>query len=103
MKEEDEKSELKEMKDGSLYVGETSRTIYDRSKVHWGAWASRSDKSHILRHQNQEHGGDETPKFVMRMVKSYRTALSRQIGEAVRIMERGGAGSILNSKSEFDT
>ena len=94
--------DLKEVKDGSLYVGETSRTIYERSKEHWGDWGSRSDKSHILRHQNQEHGGDEAPKFVMRMVKSYRTALSRQIGEAVRIMERGGAGSILNSKSEFD-
>ena len=38
----------------------------------------------------------------MRVVKNYRSALSRQIGEAVRIRRRGGAGCILNSKSEFD-
>ena len=38
----------------------------------------------------------------MRTVRFFRTALSRQIGEACRIMLRGGAGAILNSKSEFD-
>ena len=48
-----------------------------------------------------EHG-EEEPNFVMRVVKNHRSALSRQIGEAVRIMRRGGEGSILNSKSEFD-
>ena len=38
----------------------------------------------------------------MRIVGYYKTALSRQIGEAVRIDRRGGAGSILNNKSEYD-
>ena len=38
----------------------------------------------------------------MRTVSFYRTALARQVGEAVHIRRRGGAGSILNSKSEFD-
>ena len=38
----------------------------------------------------------------MRVVRSYKTALSRQIGEAVRIHRRGGAGLILNSKSEYN-
>ena len=38
----------------------------------------------------------------MRVVKYYKSALSRQIGEAVRIRRRGGAGNILNSKAEFD-
>ena len=38
----------------------------------------------------------------MRVVRSYKTALSRQIGEAVRIRRRGGAGLILNSKSEYN-
>ena len=42
------------------------------------------------------------PKFYMRVVKYYKSALSRQIGEAVRIRRRGGAGNILNSKAEFD-
>ena len=42
------------------------------------------------------------PKFYMRVVKNFRSALSRQIYEAVRIRRRGGAGSILNSKAEYD-
>ena len=39
---------------------------------------------------------------IMRVVKHYKSALSRQVGEAVRIRRRGGAGMILNSKSEFN-
>ena len=85
----------------TVHVGETSRSIYERSKEHWGAWKSKSDKSHIWKHQVDVHGG-APPKFYMRVVRFYKTALSRQIGEAVRIRRRGGGGSILNSKAEFD-
>ena len=38
----------------------------------------------------------------MRIVRNFKTALSRQIGEAVRIRRRGGAGMILNSKYEYN-
>ena len=50
---------------------------------------------------DQYHGGGE-PTFVMRIVQFHRTALSRQCGEAIRIMRRGGAGSVLNSRAEFN-
>ena len=54
-----------------------------------------------MNHQEQAHSLEEEPKFIMRVVKtSYRTALSRQIGESVRIRSRGGEGGILNSKDE---
>ena len=36
------------------------------------------------------------PEFIMKVVGFHRTALSRQVGEAVRIMRRG---LVLNSKS----
>ena len=37
------------------------------------------------------------------MVSSFhKSALERQVGEAVRIRRRGGAGHILSSKSEFN-
>ena len=39
---------------------------------------------------------------MFKVVSASRTALSRQIREAVRIRRRGGAGSILNSRSEFN-
>ena len=38
----------------------------------------------------------------MRAVSFHRSALSRQAAEAVRIRRRGGEGSILNSKGEFN-
>ena len=41
------------------------------------------------------------PAFIMRAVSFRRSALPRQVGEAVRIARRGGAGRILNSKAEF--
>ena len=37
-----------------------------------------------------------------KIVGSYRSALSRQVGEAVKIRRRGGEGSVLNSKGEFN-
>ena len=37
---------------------------------------------------------------MFKVVTTYRTALNRQIREAVRIRRRGGVGMILNSKSE---
>ena len=39
----------------------------------------------------------------MRMVTQSKTALERQVGEAIRIRRRGGAGAVLNSKSEFNS
>ena len=98
------KKELREVKDDTptLYVGETSRSVFERSREHWGAWRSRKEDSHIRKHQEADHGGDDSPQFMMRVVKHYKTALSRQVGEAVRIRRRGGAGSILNSKAEFN-
>ena len=88
----------------SIYVGETSRTIFERANEHWGAalgsTAARS-KSHMAKHQEMVHEGRE-PKFIMRVVKFHRTALSRQIGEAIRIRRRGGEGAVLNSKGEFN-
>ena len=88
----------------SIYVGETSRTIKERAGEHWAAaQGSKQQKegSHMTKHMEMYHGGQE-PEFVMRVVKFYRSALSRQTGEAVRIAKRGGAGSILNSKSEYN-
>ena len=75
----------------SIYVGETSRTIFERAGEHWGAAlgskAARS-RSQIVKHQEMVHPGRE-PDFTMRVVKFNRFALARQTGEAVRIRRRG--------------
>ena len=98
------KGALKEVRKDipSLYVGESSLTIFERSREHWEDWRRKSGSSHIRKHQEQAHADEEEPpKFIMRVVRFCKTPLSRQIGEAVRIRRRGGEGSILNSKAEY--
>ena len=91
------------MRDGppSLYVGETSRSIQERAREHWGAATRGEEESHMVRHQALVHEG-EPPVFLFKVISSHKTALSRQIKEAVRIRRRGGGGRILNSKSEYN-
>ena len=86
----------------SLYVGESSRSLFERSREHWKQWKSNDKRSHIRKHMELAHKETEKPDFVMRAVSYHRSALTRQVGEAVRIGRRGGAGQILNSKSEYD-
>ena len=97
------KGELGEVKMGapSLYVGETSRSIEERAQEHWGAARRKEEKSHMQKHQIMEHDG-AAPKFIFKLVSSHKTALSRQVKEAVRIRRRGGANNILNSRAEFN-
>ena len=101
----DGKRELKELNNkeaSTAYVGETSRSVKERTQEHWGAYRSRNKDSHMLKHQELQHGGAAPPKFVMRIVSGARSALERQTKEAVRIRRRGGEGAILNSKAEFN-
>ena len=97
------KGELEEVMRGapSLYVGESSRSIQERAGEHWGAARRGEDESHMVRHQRQVHQG-APPQFYIKVISSHRTALNRQVKEAIRIKKRGGAGGVLNSKSEFN-
>ena len=98
------KGELMEVKEGAptLYIGETSRSIYERSREHWEGARRKDPKNHMVKHQTMEHGGEQEPKFTMKVFKHYKTALGRQVAEAVRIRRRGGEGAILNSRGEFN-
>ena len=49
----------------------------------------------------QELAGAEA-RFVMRIVEFHKSALSRQTAEAVRSRRRGGEGSVLNYRSEYN-
>ena len=39
---------------------------------------------------------------MFKLVSSHKTALNRQVKEAVRIRRRGGENNILNSRAEFN-
>ena len=55
----------------------------------------------MYRHQQLVHNGEQ-PRFTMKVVGSHKSALARQISEAVRIGRRGGESRILNSKAEYN-
>ena len=86
----------------SVYVGETARSVQERAKEHWEAFKRGDKDSHIYKHWVMHHGSVGEPKFVMKVVKYHRTALSRQVGEAIRIQKRGMECPVLNSKAEFN-
>ena len=96
------KKEDKEPEMPALYVGETSRSINERSREHRAGFRGAKEDNHIVKHQHIAHGGAKTPRFIMRVVSQHRTALGRQVSEAVRIRRRGGEGAVLNSKAEFN-
>ena len=84
-----------------IYVGESARSLQERTEEHWRGFKESREDSHILKHHLFHHGGRGEPAFHMRLVKTFKSALTRQVSEAVR-MKRWGEDVVLNSKSEFN-
>ena len=54
----------------------------------------------MMEHEHAAHRGEDgSPAFRFKVVKGCRTALERQVREAVRIQQRG---SVLNKRGEFN-
>ena len=85
--------------EASIYVGETSRSLFDRSSEHQRDYKSQKEDSHMIKHWITTHQGQEKPMFIQRVVNKYKSALDRQVGEAVRIQLRGNT---LNSLCGFN-
>ena len=87
------------------YIGETCRSGYERGKEHLMMKENCNESSHMLKHCLLQHS-DKDPmeiKFGMRVRQQFKTALERQVGEAVAILEERERGiQLLNSKSEFN-
>ena len=84
----------------SIYIGESSRSLYERGKEHWRGHRTKAEDSHLYKHQELHHGG-QTPNFPLRPIKFLNTALRRQIYEAV-LIQRLGEEVVLNSKGEYN-
>ena len=83
-----------------VYLGETSRSIHERSKEHQKDASDFSIKSHQVKHWMNTHPEENIqPPFRIKMIKRYRDCLSRQIGEALRIYY--SKDQLLNSKNEY--
>ena len=72
----------------SLYVGETARSLNERAGEHWEDARSMKDDCHMMENQLAANRVGGEPKFKFKVVKTCRTALERQVREAVRIYLR---------------
>ena len=85
---------------GAWYVGETSRSAFERGGEHWRDWKKKQPDSHIYKHLELAHPDQEQPDFEFRVKGSFRSALERQVTEAVLIRRAGAAA--LNSKGVYN-
>ena len=82
----------------SVYIGESSRNLFTRSKEHLGKYRQGINTSFIRKHQESDHMGQE-PVYKAKVTARTRDCLSRQVREAVLI--RRSDRTILNGKSEW--
>ena len=88
------------------YIGETGRSGYERGKEHVSDLVEIREKSHLLRHYILKHKSDmrlDQMEYGMKVRSQFRTALERQVGEAVVISREKILGTnLLNSKAEYN-
>ena len=52
-----------DLEDPHVYVGESSRSLYERTKEHIRDGQNRTEDSHIAKHWDNEHAGEDMPEF----------------------------------------
>ena len=82
----------------AIYFGESHRNLYSRGREHIKKYERGDESSFMFRHQVEKHGSNPV-EYEMKVFKTFRDPLSRQVTEAVLI--KNHQGELLNSKSEF--
>ena len=81
-----------------VYIGESARNLYSRSREHLARFRAGTRTSFILKHQTISHPREEED-YKARVTASTRDCLTRQVREAVLI--RRSDRQVLNSKTEW--
>ena len=82
----------------SIYIGETARVFRKRVEEHMSSLKNLDPSSFQLAHWAKYHNDDlECPEFKFKVLGQYRDTLTRQITEAVNILDKGS----LNKRHEF--
>ena len=90
----------------SKYIGESHNNFMTRSTEHKSKFNSKDQKvkdgSFIYKHQVEKHDGNE-PNMKMKVEKTFRDNLTRQITESVYIYrtEEQTEYELMNTKSEW--
>ena len=103
-KDDKEKDDLKKIIRKYKYVGETSRSLYERGFEHRHSMESLRADSHMLKHAISEHEDEDpdTIKFGIRTLSYCRTSFVRQITEACNIQGERRRHILLNSRAEYN-
>ena len=87
--EDDEKEKERRKRNIKLfkYIGESSRSFYERALEHLRDLDELKLDSHMMKHYFDKHSTEdiEKMKFGGRIVRQARSAFNRQIGESVEI------------------
>ena len=84
--------------DVGLYIGETSRSLFERVGEHENLAANFDKKSFIMKHWVASHKNlPRHPEMKYSVERRHKSALTRLLHEAIKIDEEGN----LNSKSEW--
>ena len=84
----------------SVYIGESARSVYERGLEHQDDYRTEKEESHMISHAKESHSEEERPKFSLKVLKSHKTPLYRQVHEAVLIAKYQPIA--LNSKLEYN-
>ena len=83
------------------YLGETSRSSYQRGREHIKKILKGMATHPMIIHSLEEHGGEAQP-VLMRTLYSHLTAMDRQVQEYLNILQEARKqGQCLNLKSEW--
>ena len=86
----------------SLYIGETHRTLWDRTSEHLSKLESRAKDSALFKHWRTVHPENhQEPEFIVKKVGAYLSSTERQIREAIRI-DMAQYDHLMNSKGEWE-
>ena len=83
-----------------LYVGQTSRSLYERIKEEVRGWRNRDEKNALWCHSVLYHSGGDFPIDVKVVDRSFGRPTKRMIAEAVGI-DCLGEDETMNSKREW--
>ena len=62
----------------AVYVGETSRSAFERGREHQADFRNKDKDSHMLKHKLIQHP-DQEVTYSMKIMKKHRTCFARQI------------------------
>ena len=86
------------------YLGESSRSAYERGKEHQKALEKLDKDNHLMKHVANFHQGEEMSdvRFGLKILSHPRSAFERQVQESVKIQDEQKSHELMNSRSEYN-